>query len=205
MKQEEQLSSQTKINSHFIANFNKGRNIVHNLKALTLLYRSFQSASDNEKLILCKPIIVFIGAVAEAVIFDLHYRIHSFTREGVRSLPRKAIDAIRATSTKKDEFYWLIRKCQDNEVFGQPDHHLYKDLNELRLLRNRIHIQNKEDNLEEYEIDAFTLERKLRAERTLEHVLRIMTEKYGRGDSLRYVDDFELPWPTHFDHGIPAF
>lgn len=186
------------INSHFIGNFNNGRNIVHNLKVLGLMYRCFNSATAEEQGVLCKPILVFIGAIAEAVLFDLHYRIHSFTKEGVTGLSRTVLHAIRSTSTKKDEFWWLIKKCEANNVFGAIDHSIYQELKDLRLLRNRIHIQDKERSFEESEIDAFSLVRKIKFEKTLEFLLKELSANHGRGESLRYVDDFILPWKSYF-------
>ena len=73
---------------------------------------------------------------------------------------------------------------------------LYKELDDLRKLRNRIHIQNTKNDFERDEYRAFSDERKLLAEKVLEEILRTMAAKYSREHN--YVSDFELPWDSHF-------
>lgn len=78
------------------------------------------------------------------------------------------------------------------------DPRFYDRLDDLRRLRNRVHIQNVKKDFEPDDYDAFNEERKRLAERALEKTLRTMSAKYSRGDNYHYVADFELPWNEHF-------
>jgi hypothetical protein len=63
------------IKSKFIGNFKLGDNIVHNLNVLGLLYRVYANEDNDGKRLLCKPIILLLVSIIEAVLHDLHHRI----------------------------------------------------------------------------------------------------------------------------------
>jgi len=71
------------IESKFIGDFKIGDNINHNLKILEVMYKRYAEADDAEKRLLCKPIVVLLVSLIDAVFYDLHTRIKTFTREGV--------------------------------------------------------------------------------------------------------------------------
>ena len=71
----------------------------------------------------------------------------------------------------------------------------YSQLDELRKLGNRVHIQNIWNHLPRNEYDAFNEDMKLEAERALEKTLRLMAEKYERKHD--FVAEFKLPWDAH--------
>jgi hypothetical protein len=75
------------IESTFIGNFKLGDNIVHNLNVLDLLYRVYAAEDNGGKRLLCKPIILLLVSIIEAVLYDLHDRIRFFTIEGVKNIP----------------------------------------------------------------------------------------------------------------------
>jgi hypothetical protein len=66
------------IESKFIGNFKLGDNIVHNLNVLDLLYRVYADEDNEGKRLLCKPIILLLVSIIEAVLYDLHDRIKFF-------------------------------------------------------------------------------------------------------------------------------
>ena len=55
--------------SGFIGNFKLGDNIVHNLAILRELYVAQNSGTPERAELLRKPIIVFCGAIAEAILY----------------------------------------------------------------------------------------------------------------------------------------
>ena len=185
------------IQSHFMGSFKLGDNINHNLRILTLLYQ-FQSQLDiGEKQVLCKPIVVFIASICEAVLADLHMRIRLYTLEGVKNVAQNVMAYIR--SKKIDQFDKYIASARKHDFFDAGDTSFYKALDTLRKLRNRIHIQNDKRHFELDEYNAFTLTRQELAERVLEKVMKTMLAKYSR-DRQNYacVSDFQLPWDEHF-------
>lgn len=55
---------------------------------------------------------------------------------------------------------------------------VYDALDELRRLRNRVHIQNEQNDFERDDSAAFfTSERKLRAEKALEKTIKALAQK----------------------------
>lgn len=185
------------VKSDFIGSFKLGDNINHNLKILSLLYKIESTCSADEKKMLQKPMIITIASICEAVLHDFHFRIRAYTKEGVRNLAVNIINGIRGK--KIDEFEKYIASARKNELFGTKESKLYDDLEELRKLRNRIHIQNVKRHLEPDEILAFRHERKVLSEKTLEQVLKQLVEKYPRPPGATgFVKEFELPWEEHF-------
>jgi hypothetical protein len=183
------------IESKFVGDFKVGDNIVHNLEVLELLYTQYAGASDRNKRLLCKPITVLLVSILDAVLYDLHYRIRTFTREGVRNVIESSAKYIRGLK-KMDQFEKCIKSAEEHGLLEDKGGALYKQLDELRRLRNRIHIQNKNKDFEADEYDAFNENRKVLAEKALENTLRIMAVKYER--NLDYVKEFKLPWETYF-------
>lgn len=183
------------INSNFIGKFKVGDNIVHNLKILGVLYSYYQSDPDNQKF-LHKPIIVTIISVIEAVLYDFHLKARSFTREGIGSVSSSILDYIRSKKMDKLEHY--IASAKKHDLFELADTDFYDALEELRKLRNRIHIQNEKGHFEPDEEEAFSSERMVQAEMVLEKTLKVMAENHSRGDSLHHVENFVLPWGPHF-------
>jgi hypothetical protein len=184
------------VSSSFIGKFKLGDNINHNLEILGVLYRQFDQANDHDKRILCKPIILTIVSVIEAVLHDLHFRIQKHTFEGVANLAGSVIDYVRGKHL--DELEKYIVSARKHDFFGVKDSNFYEVLDELRRLRNRIHIQNTKQDFELDEFNAFNETRKRQAEKILEKTLKTMAEKYSRDSQYSYVRDFELPWTEHF-------
>jgi len=185
------------IHSHFMGSFKLGDNINHNLRILTLLFEFQSQLHIKDKEVLCKPIIVFIASICEAVLADLHMRIRLYTLEGVKNVAQNIIGHIR--SKKIDEFDKYIASAKKQDLFDAADTSFYEDLDTLRKLRNRIHIQNDKRHFELDEYKAFTGPRQELAEKVLEKVMKTMLAKYSR-DPERHacVADFQLPWDEHF-------
>ena len=85
------------IESKFIGDFKIGDNINHNLKILEVMYKRYAEADYAEKRLLCKPIVVLLVSLIDAVFYDLHTRIKTFTREGVENIIASSIEYIRTS------------------------------------------------------------------------------------------------------------
>ncbi len=180
--------------SGFIGNFKLGDNIVHNLSILRELY-AIQSNGGRAATLFRKPIIVLIGAIAEAILYDLYVvKISTFTCEGVPNIPDNVLDEIRDKTI--DEFAKYISNARSKQLLGD-DPQIYDDLDDLRKLRNRIHIQNTKNHFEPDEYKAYTDARQVMAERTLETLISFMVAKHLRKSSLHCVAELELPWNSH--------
>lgn len=186
-----------KVTTNFMGSFKVGDNINHNLKILALLYTYFEKGNDYDKRLLCKPIILIIVSIIEAVLHDFYSRIMSFTKEGVNTLARDVIDYVRGKHI--DELEKYIASAKKHNLFDMRDTKFYEILDDLRKLRNRIHIQNMKNSFEPDEIFAFNEKRKVVAEKVAEKILKTMSEKHSR-NFRGGVKDFELPWVEHFQN-----
>ena len=83
-----------------------------------------------------KPIIIIIASICEAIFYDFYLRIRALSKEGAKNLDSDIIDQIRA-----------------------------ENIDKLRKLRNRVHIQNKKKHFEPDENVAFSYKRKIMAEK----------------------------------------
>jgi hypothetical protein len=182
------------IESKFIGDFKLGDNINRNLEILELLYNQFDGSDDDDRRLLCKPIILLLASIVEAVLYDLHTRIKLFTREGVQNLTTSAINYIRLA--KIDDFAKYIDSAKKHNLFDDADKSFYEQMHEIRRLRNRIHIQNEKKDLPRDEYQAFTTDKKRLTERVLEKTLLTLADKFSRDQD--HVESFSLPWDTHF-------
>jgi hypothetical protein len=185
------------VSSCFIRNFKLGDNINHNLSVLALLYHYYNGADENGKRLLCKPIIILLVSIIEAVLHDFHSRIRILTYEGVANLPSEIILYVRS-KTMKDELEKYIASARKHDLFASKDAAFYDLLDELRRLRNRVHIQNI-NNFEPDDFNAFNNVRKAKAEQALEKTMKTLAANHPRPSHTQgYVSDFRLPFDAHY-------
>jgi hypothetical protein len=181
------------ISSGFIAVFKTGDNINHNLRILKVLYAQYEKGSPDEKRLLCKPIVVIQISIIEAALQDFHVRCSKFTWERVTNLAEGVASYIRGKKINKLSQY--VQSAKKHDLFGNANGQLYDELELLSKLRNRVHIQNENKDLEPDDWNAFTSQRKLLAERVLEQVIKTLSKKYPRPEHVAgFVKDFEIPW-----------
>jgi hypothetical protein len=183
------------IESRFVGNFKTGDNINHNLQVLALLYQHFEQETPQNKRLLCKPIVISLVSIIDAVLYDLHYRIREFKNEGVRNILNRSRDDIRNVK-KMERLEATIVSARKHGLIEPAGDAFYDTLQALRELRNRVHIQNIKRHFPPNEGDAFTEARKLDAEKSVEKTLKIMARKYARDHD--FVAAFQLPWNAHY-------
>ena len=137
-------------------------------------------------------------SIVEAVLYDFDSRIRWFTREGVQNMGADILAAIR--SKKYDDLEKYIACARKQNFFDSAYTSFYDDLETLRKIRNRIHIQNDKRYSPAKEILAFQDNERILAEKALEMVLRTMWKKYNRPESVHgYVRDFIVPWEARYE------
>ena len=185
------------VSAGFIGNFKLGDNINHNLNVLAYLYERQADEHDDEACVLRKPIIVFIGSIAEAILHDLHQRMHTHTIEGVTGIASSVLAYVRGKKIDKLDHY--ISSARKHSLLGPPTESIYGDLEQLRKLRNRIHIQNDKNHFEANDSQAFSMDRQVTAEQTLERLIKSISANHPRPATAQgHVGDFQLPWDEHF-------
>jgi hypothetical protein len=115
----------------------------------------------------------------------------------VKNIPVSVSQYIRLK--KIDDLEKYIASAKKQDLFDEADKQFYAHLDDLRRLRNRIHIQNEKLDFEPDEFNAFNQQRKILAERALEKTLRTMERKYAR--AMDHVADLILPWQPHYPLG----
>ncbi|MGE0604879.1 MAG: hypothetical protein AB7O46_13945 [Xanthobacteraceae bacterium] len=144
-------------------------------------------------------ISVLLISIIEAMLYDFHFRCRKFIWEGVSEIGEDALAYIR--SKRIDKFARYIDSARKHNLFHDEHGDIYEQLDLLKRIRNRIHIQNESSDLEPNEIDAFTPARKIIAEQVLERVMKIMAVRFPRpAHAQGFVADFQLPWDEHYHH-----
>lgn len=185
------------VDAGFIGNFKLGDNIHHNLKILAYFYQRQADLYDIDAWVLRKPTIIIFGSICEAILHDLHMRMKLYKNEGVRGVTTSVLDYVRGK--KIDKFEKYISSARKHSLLGPPTEAIYDDLEQLRKLRNRIHIQNEKNDFEPNDSQAFSMDRQISGERTLEQLVKKISINHPRPADVRgHVADFELPWNEHF-------
>ncbi len=185
-----------KVNSGFIGEFKTGDNINYNLKCLKALYAAQSAASPSEAQLFCKPITITLVSIIEALLHDLFFRIKSHTSEGVQNIATQVLDDVRGKTL--DQLQTYIASAKKHDLLDASGSDLYQKLDELRQVRNRVHIQNVKKQLDPDEGRVFTMKRQKSTEEILERVLKHVSDNYKRPEHVHgYVDEFELPWEEH--------
>lgn len=184
--------TKTTIPAVFIGSFKIGDNISWNLDTLDLLYQYYNKGSDEEKSLLTKPIVTLIAFIIEAILYDFRGRARVHTREKSVKIPPILISVFQNKSN--DQFNFYIEQARKHNLFDTRTIEICERLDDLRLLRNRVHIQNKENQLPRDERDAFDLESKQEAEFLLKYIMKYMEENHPRPKGAWLGYDFMLPF-----------
>lgn len=185
------------VSAGFIGNFKLGDNINHNLEILAYLYQCQADRYDSDAWLLRKPAIIILGSICEAILYDLHARMKMYTLEGVRGIGISVLNYVRGKQLDRFEHY--ISSARKHSLLGPPTDAIYNELEQLRKLRNRIHIQNEKSEFEPNDSQAFSRIRQISAEQTLEKLMKAIANNYRRPPNVgSHVRDFQLPWNEHF-------
>lgn len=159
------------VSAGFIGDFKLGDNINHNLRILAYFYQCQADPHNTEVMwLLRKPIIIILGSICEAVLYDFHLRMRTYTNEGVLGITNSALSYVRGK--RLDKFEQYIISAKKHSLLGHPTESIYDDLDLLRKLRNRVHIQNEKHDFEPNDSQAFSKDRQISSERTLEILIK---------------------------------
>ena len=166
-------------------------NVNYNFKILEALYTA---KKQNNTDFLIKPIIITIISIVECMLHDFIERIQNRTADSLPNLTQSIIDYIKGK--KIDDFEKAIKQVQKHNLLRASNKDkIYSDLDLLRRVRNRIHIQNKGEQLDKDDCRVFTTENLRLAENILERVCEILCNTYPRwGKQPLPMSDFPSPW-----------
>ena len=159
------FDSGIKENSQFHRTYELVKNLSYNLKYLEFLSNSLKR--EMHKVIemeLIKTYVIIGMSVIESILYyalkskNLH-KTEPFEEITVMSSNQKKVNGVfikvetrllkKLKENKEVEMNLnsMLKKTENNKLLGD-DHSIYKQLNNLRKLRNRIHLYNTEENLD---------------------------------------------------------
>lgn len=185
------------VKSNFWGTFKVGDNVNFNLAVLTLLYEVYNDPNyEGSKELLVKPIVITLIALIEAAIYDFINRCHNNTREGVIGITDDDLTCLR-TSKVKDRFDYAISILRRLDILKSKSKIIYKELDKLREIRNRVHIQNSKNDIPHDERGLFRSNIKKTSEICAEIVYKTLAKYYPRSKDLHYVYDLRFPWKEY--------
>ena len=177
----------------FFWDFKRMDNVNYNFEIIELLYQTKKQNGNNTKF--NKPLIILIMAIIECMLYDLIIRIHSYRSDPFPNISQGIVSYFR-NFRETDELRVLIpRIISQNLLRAGVGDSIYDDLDELRKIRNRVHIQNKYFQPPADEYNTFTDRDLQKAEKTLERVCEVLCNVYPRWNKQPLsMSDFPRPW-----------
>ncbi len=159
----------------------------------TTLCELYEVDPDHEMPGMNKLKVILISAICECFMSDFLLRMKSDHPE----LPRLKISKSatnEALKRKSWRFVEMVKFFNDNEIIHELNHDFYKDLNEIRVARNRVHLLGAEGVLKQGRDHAFFSDYNMaKAEKVLESMLFVLNKKYRR-ESIATKSEIKLPW-----------
>lgn len=192
------------LNDTFIWDFKVGDNIIYNLNILWSLYHARANEKSSNNSLFNKPIILIIISIIECILYDFVERIqkHSFD-----PLPNLDADVIRdfKYKIKGEKTEIKILKRFNHYIYYSRKHDIfdkgvrfYDALDFLRIIRNRIHIQDDRRELEKDDYNVFTDKRIELAQKVMEVIIFKMITKFPRKWAKQKIDPREFPYPWNY-------
>lgn len=176
----------------FIGDFKVGDNIAQNCASLCALCENNSHGKFN------KLIVVQAGSIIEAALDQIFYRAQNHTREGVPNIPAETLEKIRGKEIER--FNNIIQSLRAHEMLDGIGRTIYKDLDTVRELRNRIHIQfdDKPKDVARDEQIAFNDDRTNWALELCGIVLDFLAKTFPRPKSLEtYAHSVSIPTQSY--------
>lgn len=181
----------------FFWNFKRMDNVNYNFEILEKLYQAKSILHGDEYF--NKPIITQIVSIIECCLFDFTERIKGRVHD-----PLPNVDSSKESFFKKskdtDEFRKIIARIESQNLLQIPkSDNLYKDLDYVRKVRNRIHIQNSRNELDynkyKDEFSVYTESALLKSQECFERVIDFLSNSSPRwGKPPIPMSEFPRPW-----------
>lgn len=177
----------------FFWSFKRMDNVNYNFQIIETLYLA-KKKNDND-LLFNKPIIILIMAIIECMLYDFIIRIHTYKNDPFPNITQSIVSYLKKTS-QTDQLKIIIPRIKSQNLLrASVGDSIYDDLECLRNVRNRIHIQNKYNILSEDEYDIFTESNLKKAEQCLERVCDVLCNVYPRWNRIPLsMNNFPRPW-----------
>jgi len=176
----------------FFWDFKRMDNANYNFGIIEILYKAKNQNGKDFRF--NKPITLAIVSIIECILYDFVRRVNEHRNEIVPNL-----DDIIVSDTREktlDQLEPLVAHIKKNNLLRiSGNDSVYDDLDHLRRVRNRIHIQNTQQQLDRDEYNVFTNDNLILSEKCLERICEVLCHVYPRPN--RYfcsMSDFPRPW-----------
>lgn len=173
---------------NFVGKFKVGDNLVFNCQILSNLVLANNTGYFN------KSIVLQVGSILEACLFEIIFRAQNYNREGVPNISEQ--DRLEIEDKKIDKFNIVIDILKKYGVLNLLDTNIYKELHKLRKYRNKIHIQDDINiaEISKNENEAFTPEICNWSLNLNMRVIKYLSEHFPRPEELHsYLNHLSIP------------
>ncbi len=177
----------------FFWDFKRMDNVNYNFEIVELLYKA-KIDNGNDKHF-NKPIIIHLVGIIECILYDFEGRIRGFRNDPFPSITPEEVEYVRSEKYT-DELKKLIPRFKEQNLLRVASGEtLYDDLEHLRKVRNRVHIQNRYGTAPRDEINAFTNTELVKTQECFEKVCNVFCNVYPRWNKNPMpMEDFPRPW-----------
>ena len=167
-------------------------NVNYNFEIVEILYKA-KSQNGND-LLFNKPITILLVAMIECMLEDFMVRIKTHSSEVIPNLVQSVVAAIRGKQL--DKFGHVIVQVEKHNLLRVASGDtIYAELEFLRKVRNRMHIQEMDGGLDKDEYQIFTDLTRKKAERAFERTCEVLCNIHPRwGSAPLPMADFPRPW-----------
>ena len=177
--------------NQFFWDFKRMDNVNYNFRIVELLYAE-KKKSNNPLFI--KPIMITLISIIECMLYDFIIRIQAHSADTIPNLEQDIINDIKEKEI--DQFEVIIAQVKkQNLLRAASTSNVYSDLDLLRKIRNRVHIQNTQQELNRDDYNVFISASLQLAEKMFERVCEVLCNVYPRwGKQPLLMADFPRPW-----------
>lgn len=176
----------------FFWDFKRMDNTNYNFDILNIICLTKKEKASNPHF--NRPVLIQIVAIIECILYDFVRRVNEYRQEIIPNLDQAAVNDTR--SKVLDEFEPLIAHVRKSNLLRiSAGDSIYDDLDHLRKVRNRVHIQNRQQQFDRDEYNVWVEANVQLAGRVLERVIEVLCHVYPRpGRAFVSMTDFPRPW-----------
>lgn len=177
----------------FFWDFKRMDNTNYNFKILEILYKAKEQSQNS--VLFNKPIIISLLSIIECILYDFVKRVSEHRSETIPNLDEFAISEGRGKNFE-DQLETLIAYVRKHNLLRVSEEKpLYDDLDFLRKVRNRLHIQNSQNLLARDEYRVWTESNLRKTETMLERLCEVLCHVYPRPNrNFCSMSDFPRLW-----------
>ena len=174
--------------------FERKNNVVYNFGIISTLINSVQSSQNKAHFY--KPIFIIMMGIIECVLYDFLCRVQEHRYEEVNLSSVEISNIQDIDLPKKLKNYTDI--CNSYDLLsrdGSKD--IYKKIEELIEIRNRVHIQNQKQYVPPKEWELWSKDIVIKCGRLIQEILVYLCQNIPRPDSFHSnpdIHNFPTPW-----------